>query len=138
MATKSIQLQLHSTIEQPQKEIINTIYEGKYKRIGHDSIFRFRDDEMGNMTLKYDHIHQQLTCLWEKHLTKRMVFRENESTPMQYHLGNGILVLTVKTTNLSVLEQDDQLVSIHLSYTLKQEGILFGKYRQIYKITYME
>lgn len=136
MENKQVNIQLVSHIT--QQEVTDKViqqYSGTYHVVNGIHYIRFNDEQTGKNTLKIE--NNVLTCLWEKHAIKRVVFSESERTLLLYHLPQGILSFDVNTTELCVkYHADGTIYCVNLKYALLQEGMVFGQYHLQYKLTF--
>lgn len=116
-----------------QKDNMKKDYVGEYNVINGNHYIRLNDDN-GKLTLKVDTHTHQLTCMWDKHAIKRVVFDSTQLTHMTYQLPQSVMHLTVKTTRLVYQTEGNRIKKIDLDYQLWEEDTLFGQYKQTYYI----
>lgn len=136
MENKQITIQLISTIT--QQKVTDTVtqkHTGTYHVVNGMHYIRFNDEQTGKNTLKI--ANDFLTCLWEKHAIKRVVFHENERSLLLYHLPQGTLSFEVNTTELRVeYNANGTIHCVNLKYTLLQDDTVFGQYHLQYHLTF--
>lgn len=137
MENKVVTLQLQSTIQQDKSDTIQQKHTATYHVVNGIHYLRFDDEQTGKNTLKIDSQHKIVTCLWEKHAIKRVVFSKQERTIMTYQLPQGMLSFDVQTTTLMCqFNAKGELTAFKIHYLLKQDGQLFGRYRLHYTVHY--
>lgn len=136
MENKQVNIKLVSHITQQEvTDKVTQQHSGTYHIVNGIHYIRFNDDQTGKNTLKIE--NNVLTCLWEKHAIKRVVFSESEHTLLLYHLPQGTLTFDVDTTQLTIDYNVDQTInSIDLRYKLLQENTVFGQYHLHYQLTF--
>lgn len=132
MESKKIVVTLNATIRQNgSKEYVKQQYDGDYKIINNRHVMRLKGEQQ--LTLKID--NDQLSCLFEQHATKKMVFTKQHETMMEYHLPQGVTTFKITTKQLDIIYKNEYVSAVKLKYVLMQDTQLIGKYEQVYYVT---
>lgn len=137
METKQVHVKLTSIITQQETQTIIKNYTGQTIVKNNSHYIRFSDEHSGQNTVKIDIKDNLVTCLFEKHATRRIVFQNGEQSVLHYQLPQGVMTFLVDTTQLYWQTNDrGDIIQLDLYYTLYQEDTVFGKYHLTYEITF--
>ncbi|MBS4750259.1 DUF1934 family protein [Carnobacteriaceae bacterium zg-ZUI78] len=131
---RKVKINFISTIKQENVLKVKKEYIGHLIEKNHCYYLRYKDVEYGKVTVKYDKVTHTITCLWENHHVKRMVFSMEYVTEMLYQLPQSHLLLDVHTMMLDVDIFEDLLKKIVFAYQLKEKDDIFGEYTIQYDI----
>lgn len=136
MENKQVTIKLVSNITQQNgTDTLIQQHNGTYHVVNGVHYIRFNDEITGKNTLKID--RNILTCLWETHAIKRIMFSKDERSTLLYYLPQGIIAFDVETTDLHIKYNTQAAIQeINLCYRLLQDSVVFGEYHLHYQLTF--